>query len=310
MARGTRQQFQSTLPIRGATCLVGAALVVRRQFQSTLPIRGATASGADAEPFCSFQSTLPIRGATWVSPSSSWRTRDFNPRSPYGERLRFSVRDDGRMAISIHAPHTGSDVGLRVPYPSREISIHAPHTGSDDVVAVRGRPPAISIHAPHTGSDRSRNAGSGLSAYFNPRSPYGERRGSSGASSSASYFNPRSPYGERPLAAIVVALVRQFQSTLPIRGATVRYPVGEHPRCISIHAPHTGSDGAEVVPAHVEVRFQSTLPIRGATSVIDVQGLNERISIHAPHTGSDSCAMYITGLSNYFNPRSPYGERR
>ena len=56
-------QFQSTLPVWGATFAVGASAKVD-QFQSTLPVWGATrqvAPGGRSEPF---QSTLPVWGAT------------------------------------------------------------------------------------------------------------------------------------------------------------------------------------------------------------------------------------------------------
>ena len=80
--------------------------------------------------------------------------------------------------ISIHAPHTGRDVGYLKEYEQEDIfqstrpirgatpercdhgyhpgiSIHAPHTGRDIItgngISVFG---SISIHAPHTGRDQ------------------------------------------------------------------------------------------------------------------------------------------------------------
>ena len=59
------------------------------------------------------------------------------------------------------------------------ISIHAPRTGSDTHPNVYWlRPPAISIHAPRTGSDAVRLSYPRRTGYFNPRSPHGERRSS------------------------------------------------------------------------------------------------------------------------------------
>ena len=57
-------EFQSTLPVRGATfdslllCWAGS------RFQSTLPVRGATWPGFEINSSKEFQSTLPVRGAT------------------------------------------------------------------------------------------------------------------------------------------------------------------------------------------------------------------------------------------------------
>ena len=82
-----------------------------KQFQSTLPMRGAThtaqRSGGDMDNFnphspCGerhntlmmvmaekiFQSTLPMRGATEDVQEELARLMDFNPHSPCGERPR------------------------------------------------------------------------------------------------------------------------------------------------------------------------------------------------------------------------------
>ena len=64
------------------------------------------------------------------------------------------IRDvDGIREISIHAPHAGSDIDWIAVVKRPGISIHAPHAGSDghirDVDGIR----EISIHAPHAGSD-------------------------------------------------------------------------------------------------------------------------------------------------------------
>ena len=58
--------------------------------------------------------------------------KNFNPRSPYGERPRHIWRTVANKQISIHAPLTGSDAdptGIQSADPV--ISIHAPLTGSD-----------------------------------------------------------------------------------------------------------------------------------------------------------------------------------
>ena len=102
------------------------------KFQSTLPARGATRARVYARTFITFQSTLPARGATLYHSCLVVTIRNFNPRSPHGERRR-DLRDlVCRRVISIHAPRTGSDrryaaAGCEM----IEISIHAPRTGSD-----------------------------------------------------------------------------------------------------------------------------------------------------------------------------------
>src|SRR5699024_3330503 len=101
----------------------------------------------------------------------------------------------------------------------------------------------------------------------------------------------------------------QFQSTLPIQGATGIREESINYDEISIHAPNTGSDVNTAKDKFSGFKFQSTLPIQGATqneanrvvsqifqSTLPIQGatLKERlqiaiymISIHAPNTGSD-----------------------
>ena len=124
------------------------------------------------------------------------------------------------------------------------------------------------------------------------------------------YFNPRSPHGERQ----------------DFFGSHVFFLL------ISIHAPRTGSDGRPAPERsraghfnprspHGERRirfttcrpsssFQSTLPARGATKPYFVYQNHVIISIHAPRTGSDNRFFLHGNRGQYFNPRSPHGERR
>ena len=104
-----RHLFQSTLPARGATIPLSAASQSMRnfnprsphgerrlrwtventrleKFQSTLPARGATVALLSGRNSNQFQSTLPARGATHITSSIANRPRNFNPRSPHGER--------------------------------------------------------------------------------------------------------------------------------------------------------------------------------------------------------------------------------
>ncbi len=106
-------------------------------------------------------------------------------------------------------------------------------------------------------------------------------------SSASPYFNPRSPHGERRRHYDNTRYHLLFQSTLPARGATT----------------------AKLKMLDSEL-FQSTLPARGATRALNVGLAVGSISIHAPRTGSDRCRRRTTPLPQYFNPRSPHGERR
>ena len=56
--------------------------------------------------------------------------------------------------------------------------------------------------------------------------------------------------------------------------------------------------------------FQSTLPVWGATSCYTILDHLFPISIHAPRVGSDFAGEIPLRHPDYFNPRSPCGERR
>ena len=300
--------FQSTLPARGATDRV--ELKDRAfLFQSTLPARGATLELLKTAVYQSFQSTLPARGATRGREANTkamlisihaprtgsdltprnWNShqKNFNPRSPHGERRLFVGFAAEDSFISIHAPRTGSDCGgsgflARVEL----ISIHAPRTGSDAVGREPRKTETISIHAPRTGSDVFADAHGRITAHFNPRSPHGERHGVLG-------YSP---------------IAFEFQSTLPARGATggiqhfvpaiaisIHAPrTGSDPSRqwslarpdISIHAPRTGSDGRAGAYGADAADFNPRSPHgerRRAQEAVPVAA----ISIHAPRTGSD-----------------------
>ena len=80
---------------------------------------------------------------------------------------------------------------------------------------------------------------------------------------------------------------QKFQSTLPVRGATIASRSSRFPHVISIHAPRAGSDQ--------RIRF--------------IQTISRRISIHAPRAGSDRVQVAMARIGGHFNPRSPCGER-
>ena len=80
------------------------------QFQSTLPVWGATESSPRTRAICyQFQSTLPVWGATSFPLIATLLPLHFNPRSPCGERPRGTRSSRMVCGISIHAPRVGSD---------------------------------------------------------------------------------------------------------------------------------------------------------------------------------------------------------
>ena len=107
------------MPPHGAMCraalitpLLRLSMPASGRFQSTPPVRGATGRRVPKIKTKEFQSTPPVRGATKKTKKykpCSYHLRDFNPRSPCGERRVFSAFTINIAYISIHAPRAGSD---------------------------------------------------------------------------------------------------------------------------------------------------------------------------------------------------------
>ena len=124
----------------------------------------------------------------------------------------------------------------------------------------------ISIHAPRAGRDETaRRAGRNMK-----------------------YFNPRAPCGARPILTPPARQRPVFQSTRPVRGATLLEGRAGHGLGISIHAPRAGRDSRFDRLGRVYPQFQSTRPVRGATPRRPFFRFRLGISIHAPRAGRDA----------------------
>ena len=125
--------------------------------------------------------------------------------------------------------------------------------------------PLISIHAPLAGCDLQ--ARQGLPAFRD--------------------FNPRTPCGVRLETRMRVSKPIKFQSTHPLRGATITRTPARRGHGISIHAPLAGCDMERLT-----------------------KRLDNGISIHAPLAGCDHGIVEPRLERDYFNPRTPCGVRR
>ena len=170
------------------------------------PRTGSDASRSAAS-FASipFQSTLPARGATRGDGAGGQARRNFNPRSPHGERPACCVYVPLPRDFNPRSPHGERPALLPIPVAAIQFQSTLPARGA---TRKRSFPlyksMQISIHAPRTGSDVADEGQNSFTTDFNPRSPHGERL---------------LPPPSSPARAI-------FQSTLPARGAT-----GEPPPC-------------------------------------------------------------------------------
>ena len=140
----------------------------------------------------------PHTGSDLASIQVSSSTIYFNPRSPYGKRLRTP----------------------RLPNHFRLFQSTLPIRGATQKYLKRCWVSEISIHAPHTGSDTTRAM----------------------RSTSKSDFNPRSPYGERPAEPDRRGVRHPISIHAPHTGSDPPDPASGYSNIISIHAPHAGSD--------------------------------------------------------------------
>ena len=98
---------------------------------------------------------------------------------------------------------------------------------------------------------------------------------------------------------------REFQSTLPVRGATLTLADISAPEDISIHAPREGSDfntGNMQLFEYISIHAPREGSDLGGGVIVRAQN---GISIHAPREGSDGQTVGAAGLNQDFNPRSP-----
>ena len=215
--------------------------------------------------FCLFQSTRPVRGATGscgaynhgntISIHAPRAGRDirpftlvtvvfyFNPRAPCGARQ--SAYGQPWMYLRYfnpRAPCGARPAQRRGQRRGGKISIHAPRAGRDSpTCSTRTAPPTISIHAPRAGRDLS------------PRCPRPQ----------ADNFNPRAPCGARPGVGCSPLMSSSFQSTRPVRGATIAGSI-----------------------SNSTWKFQSTRPVRGRDKDAVTSVILSFISIHAPRAGA------------------------
>ena len=103
---------------------------------------------------------------------------------------------------------------------------------------------------------------------------------------------------------------RQFQSTLPARGATP--PADSHTAGAADFNPRSphGERPDDLRVTVAPQKFQSTLPARGATDAKVRKGQTPLVfQSTLPARGATRTYWYLLPSTFYFNPRSPHGER-
>ena len=241
---------------------------------------------------------------------AGYNQNHFNPRSPHGER---PDAVDGVLhgVISIHAPRKGSDVYVKSKFRrNKNFNPRSPQGERRKTIPGHHTPKDFNPRSPQ-GERLSLHTKTHLPSYFNPRSPQGERPvHGRGVLCLELHFNPRSPQGERPgldnenakitLISIhaprkgsdycctqCTAAEKRFQSTLPARGATIRF-----------FFCHNNSSYFNPRSPQGERPFTLLCGFPG-----------EYFNPRSPQGERHKCGRPHLAQSN-FNPRSPQGERR
>ena len=252
----------------------------------------------------------PRVGSDWFRDGVNAAIGNFNPRSPCGERpfsgLFLCRLDMGfQSTLPVWGATGSSKIAATIIRFQSTLPVWGatgwqdrttPHVIFQSTLPVWGAtagarglicPLHISIHAPRVGSDRCAQPIPAIRADFNPRSPCGERR---------SYWRLCCAWPE-------------FQSTLPVWGATKGAAEMATAIRISIHAPRVGSDWLCNIRCAESTIFQSTLPVWGATAAISSAGRFLIFQSTLPVWGATINAPTFPTLPDDFNPRSPCGER-
>ena len=194
-----------------------------KRFQSTLPARGATSGRTAGRSPEKISIHAPRTGSDTCPERNEHDDKNFNPRSPHGERRCDNNPGHAGKHFNPRSPHGERrsplidsdlfDASFQSTLPARGattpptpaatlpaiISIHAPRTGSDHSTMSPAAFLVISIHAPRTGSDFVLNSPLPCRLI----SIHAPRTGSDGGRVKSINGNA------------------VFQSTLPARGATV-----------------------------------------------------------------------------------------
>ena len=213
---------------------------LRREFQSTLPVWGATNCQEIRAGGKNISIHAPRVGSDHYTGNGQKTGRDFNPRSPCGERPVREKHDGCQPDFNPRSPcgERPAAAGARAQR-LRHFNPRSPCGERHLTEEFENKPTAISIHAPRVGSDEDGTPDDAGGTYdFNPRSPCGERLIGTAPVTPTRYFNPRSPCGERH----------------------AHRPKDFRELAISIHAPRVGSDAAPVLTPYLRRDFNPRSP--------------------------------------------------
>ena len=198
-------------------------------FQSTRPLRGATcALTRDATSWKNFNPRAPCGARLGGGIRITFSALNFNPRAPCGARLQTMTMTACRLIISTHAPLAGRDVGqtYRIAL-STIFQPTRPLRGATFMVGDVFSSMIFQPTRPLRGATNGRVILEKKGEEFQPTRPL---RGATWLLvlilCFLLYFNPRAPCGARPGRARWYTIPKSvFQPTRPLRGATISFSV-------------------------------------------------------------------------------------
>ena len=107
-------------------------MVEAEKFQPTLPARGATESACERLYLLQISTHAPRTGSDGIKFRFNLSHIDFNPRSPHGERPRWTGLQLVCKIFQPTLPARGATYNIPILCTLIDISTHAPRTGSDD----------------------------------------------------------------------------------------------------------------------------------------------------------------------------------
>ena len=141
-------------PRTGSDC-GGSGFLARVELISIHASRtGSDAVGREPRKTETISIHAPRTGSDVFADAHGRITAHFNPRSPHGERHGVLGYSPIAFEFQSTLPARGATGGIQHFVPAIAISIHAPRTGSDPSRQWSLARPDISIHAPRTGSDK------------------------------------------------------------------------------------------------------------------------------------------------------------
>ena len=212
-----------------------------------------------------FQSTHPVWDATIATKYQHTTTTCFNPRIPCGMRRHYYRYGGYDQRFQSTHPVWDATPHKRMARSSAHVSIHAPRAGCDEerllvmthLFSFNPRTPcgmrlfyecnnSFIIMFQSTHPVRDATPSSSKFQRLQPVSIHAPRAGCDvsikSASAATSSFNPRTPCGMRLFLACSATSCAGFQSTHPVRDATLPGVLGYFLRGVSIHAPRAGCD--------------------------------------------------------------------